>query len=340
MMRRLTRVFCLAAAVFLFMTALPVLAQANGYRLIMKDGSYQIITKYQVIGKRVRYYSAERHDWEEVPVSMVDWVATEKWKREYAPGGDKPTVVTNPNDPGQVEAAKLDAEERAAREAEKDRIPMVLPGLRLPDESGVWALDTFDGQPELAHVTQTNGDLNRAYEHSVKPYRVGSKRGSRELIEQDGFAAQVELHVQRPVFYVRLTRPKGAPNPPPLDGALTVNTHGAAEAKGDKGAVSSPNSTYAILALNVDPHRRWATAEQVDRLVEGPVPTYVTVLKKEILPGGYWMKLTPESPLLIGQYALVEILDPHTINLDAWAFGINPQAPDNTDTVSVVDGSQ
>lgn len=336
MMRRLRKAFGLITAVMI-LAALPATAQANGYRLIMKDGSYQIITKYQVIGKRVRYYSAERHDWEEVPVKMVDWVATEKWKMEYGPDEKAPVVVTNPNDPGQVEAAKLDAEERAAREAEKDRIPMILPGLRLPDESGVWALDTFDGQPELAHITQTSGDLNRAYEHSVNPYRVGSKRGSRELIEQDGFAAPVELHVQQPVFYVSLTRPKGAPEPAPLDAPLTVNTHGADEVKNDKGAVSSPESTYVILALNVSPRERWATAEQLDRIVEGPVPTYVTEMTKQIMPGGYWMKLTPKSPLLIGQYALVEVLDRKTVNVDAWAFGVNPQAPDNTDTVGKVD---
>ncbi len=330
-----------AAFLALALAAPMAMAQANGYRLIMKDGSYQIITKYEVKGQRVRYYSAERHDWEEVPVGMVDWVATEKWKREYGPGGDQPTVVTNPNDPGQVEAAKLDAEERAAREAEKNRIPMVMPGLRLPDESGVWALDTYNGQPELAHIMQTNGDLNRAYEHSVKPFDVGSKRGSRELIEQDGFAAPVELHVAEPVFYVSLTRPKDAEEPPPLGPVMTVNTHGASELKNDKGAVSSPDSTYVILALNVDPHRRWATAEQVDGTVEGPTPTYVTEMTKQIMPGGYWMKLTPKNPLLIGQYVLVEVLNPKTVNIDAWAFGVNPQAPDNTNTVGKIDaGSQ
>lgn len=331
-MRAIRTILC----AFLILAALPVLAQANGYRLIMKDGSYQIITKYQVVENRVRYYSAERHDWEDVPANMVDWVATEKWKREYGPGETGPVTVTNPNDPGQVEAAKLDAEERAAREAEKNRIPMVLPGLRLPDESGVWALDTYDGQPELAHITQTNGDLNRAYEHSVKPYSVGSKRGSRELIQQDGFAAAVELHVQQPVFYVSLTRPKGAEEPAALGPVMTVDTHGASSEKNDKGAVSSPNSTYAILALNVNAHERWATAEQVDGTVGGPTPTYVTELTKEIMPGGYWMKLTPKTPLLIGQYALVEVLGPKTVNVDAWAFGVNPQAPDNTDAVGKV----
>ena len=330
------KVFCTVASLFLVLTALPALGQANGYRLIMKDGSYQIITRYQMKGDRVRYYSAERHDWEEVPSSMVDWVATEKWKREYGPDETGPVAVTDANDPGQVEAAKLDAEERAAREAEKNRIPVILPGLRLPDESGVWALDTYDGQPELVHITQTNGDLNRAYEHSVKPYRVGSKRGSRELIEQNGFVARVELHVAQPVFYVSLTRPKGAEDPAPLGPVMTVNTHGAGEEKADKGAVSSPESTYVALAMNANARERWATAEQVDRIVEGPTPTYVVQMTKQIMPGGYWMKLTPKTPMLIGQYVLVEVLGPQTLNVDGWAFGVNPQAPDNTDTVGKV----
>ena len=326
----------ISGAVLAVVLALPVAAgaqQASGYRLIMKDGSYQVITKYEVKGDRVRYYSAERHDWEEVPVKMVDWVATEKWKRDYGPDQGGPVVVTNPQDPGQVEAAKLDAEERAAREAEKNRIPVILPGLRLPDESGVWALDTFDGQPELAHMTQMNGDLNRAYEHSVKPYDLGSKRGSRELLQADGFAAAVELHVQQPVFYISLTRPKDAPDPGPLGPVMVVDTHGLSSVKNDKGAVSSPESRYVILQLDVNPRERWASAEQVDGAAEGPVPTNVTETTKEILPGGYWMKVTPKRPLEIGQYALIEVLGPKTVNLDAWAFGVNPQAPDNTDTV-------
>ncbi|HEX4068377.1 MAG TPA: hypothetical protein VHZ09_20320 [Acidobacteriaceae bacterium] len=330
------RLFRILSAAFLILMSSLALAQANGYRLIMKDGSYQIITKYEVKNDRVRFYSAERHDWEEVPASMVDWVATEKWKRDYGPAETGPVVVTNPNDPGQVEAAKIDAEERAAREAEKERIPMILPGLRLPDESGVWVLDTFDGQPELAHMTQTNGDLNRAYEHSVLAYEIGSKRGARELIRVDGFAAKVEVHVAQPVFYVSLDRPKDAPDPGPLGPVLTVNTHGASSVKDDKGAHSSPDSRYVILALNGNPHERWADAEQVDATVHGPTPAYVTETTKEILPGGYWMKVTPKSPLLIGQYALVEVLAPNAVNLDAWAFGVNPTAPENTDTVGKI----
>ncbi len=46
---------------------LPALAQAPNQRLVLKDGTYQVVTKYQKVGDRVRYFSAERGQWEELP---------------------------------------------------------------------------------------------------------------------------------------------------------------------------------------------------------------------------------------------------------------------------------
>src|SRR5947199_834244 len=91
------------------------LAQQLAKRLILKDGSYQLATQWEVKGDRVRYYSAERGEWEDVPNSMVDWDATDKFTREREAGKPAP------------EAVQLDKELEAEKKQDEARSPHVVP---------------------------------------------------------------------------------------------------------------------------------------------------------------------------------------------------------------------
>src|ERR1700727_3211373 len=112
------------APVFVLILPLYSHAQELARRIILKDGSYQSVTKYEVKGDRVRYMSAERNEWEEIPASLVDWPATEKYEKERAAGAALPGVV------------ELDKEVANEREFEPAKLPEVAPGLRLHQDSG------------------------------------------------------------------------------------------------------------------------------------------------------------------------------------------------------------
>lgn len=48
------------------------------FKLYLKDGDYHVVREYQVLGDRIRYYSTERGDWEEIPKDLVDLEKTER----------------------------------------------------------------------------------------------------------------------------------------------------------------------------------------------------------------------------------------------------------------------
>ena len=140
-----------SGAAWLVVSAPTVHAQARTKRLVLKDGSFQGVTKWEMKGDRVHYFSAERYQWEEMPTSLVDWPATEKYNAS----------LTEPQTTPQAQAREVDAEERAEREKEEAATPAVAPGLRLPQSGGVFMLDTYRGQPQLVEMGQSGADVNK-----------------------------------------------------------------------------------------------------------------------------------------------------------------------------------
>ena len=150
-MRQLHPIRALLLAGFAILLLVPFSAQAQqlAKRLILKDGSYQLATKWEKKADRVRYLSAERNEWEEIPNSLVDWEATDKYEKDRAAGKPAP------------EAVVLDKELEAERQADEAKSPHVAPGLRLPDEGGVVLLDNYQSKPELVQLEQNGGEVNK-----------------------------------------------------------------------------------------------------------------------------------------------------------------------------------
>jgi hypothetical protein len=319
-------------------TAPTSASPAPNQRLILKDGSYQIVRKYEVVGDRVRYVSAERGETEELPESLVDWPATAAWAKAHAPGA-APTVSDSSANSASQEAAEIDKEAKAEREEEAARSPTIIAGLRLPDEDGVFILDTFQGRPELVEVPQNSGGLNTSTPHNVLRAAIPAG-GSKQLIQLEGYKAKVQLHVNQPVIYVSLDGREPNQSGEASDSALTVDTHGASAAmdkQASKRSHSSPTSRYSIVRVQVKKNSRVVGAMKVSLLGKPEQSVDVVDTVSEILPGGHWMKLTPKYPLDIDEYALVEILSPGELNLDVWDFGVNPREPEAKNAISPVE---
>ena len=89
------------------------LVLGDTFKLYLKDGDYHLVREYQVQGDRIRYYSIERGEWEEIPKALVD---LEKTDREHQANSEAAAK----------EAQEQDEEDKAEREQRREiaSIPM------------------------------------------------------------------------------------------------------------------------------------------------------------------------------------------------------------------------
>ncbi|MBB5318283.1 hypothetical protein [Tunturibacter empetritectus] len=291
-------------------------------RLILKDGSYQIIMSYRIVGNVVHYISAERGGAEEeIPLSLVDLDATKRWDRQHS----QPTASPDNPQPPAIDPELLKEEaDRAAL------TPEVAKDLRLPEQDSTLALDTYRGTPELVPLAQTDSDLNRNTGHNLLKAAVNPLSASHQIVELKGESSPIQLHVKDPVLYLRIgDESVGSTAGTPL----TVDTHGATTRAGNDPSGGSPNSRYVIVRADVRRGARVIASFRIGLLGGVQRQEDVVETTTELLPGGHWLKITPREPLDFGEFALMEVLSDKAVNLGVWDFGVHPVSPENRDVL-------
>lgn len=286
----------LIAALALVYAGAGVAQQANE-RLILKDGSFQSVVKFEVQGDRVHYLSAERYEYEDIPASLINWDATKKYNDELGANKLKSHVIETP-------------EEKEAREKEEANSPEIAPGLTLPGAGGVFLLDEFKGKAEAAEIMQNGSESNKdvrkgTLRNTINPF--STKQG----LEIKGAHAQIQSHIARPTVYIDID-----------EGAVsdaTLNTRFRLIRAVPKGDTRVIGSAKVNVSGNVSEQANYLPA------------------KVEKIGTGQWVKLTPAQNLPPGEYAVVEMLSPQEMNLYVWDFGVNPNAPANPNVWRPVD---
>jgi len=317
LLRRTPLFTAISLAVIAIVLTLPCPAQDLARRLILKDGSYQLVTQYEVKGDRVRYKSAERDDWEELPSSLVDWPATEKYEKERAAA------------PALPEASTLDKD----IDAKESQLPLVAPGLRLPEDSGVFLLDSFQGQPQLVEMQQAEGGISRNTRGNILRGAVNPAASAKQTVELDGEHAAIHVHVAVPSIYINVD--DESDQPPSGETASAKIVEPSLDApRDDPQAPQRPEKASAPVdrfrIVRAKPKNGKRVVGDIKRAVTGKVSQDQDSVKVTIdrISGG-WLKLTPTEDLAPGEYVVVEMSGGNAMNLYVWDFGVNPNGPAN-----------
>jgi hypothetical protein len=175
-----------ASAPFALLSLLLICATlvfGDTFKLYLKDGSYHLVREYQVQGDRIRYFSTERGDWEEIPKELTNLEKTERERKAKA-------------DAVSEEARAQDEEEKAEREQRREieAIPM---------NSGAYYKE--NGQLKSIPVAdyQVVTDKKRRMLQVLSPVPLVAGKASVVIKgEHSGFVVSED----RPQFYLRLEK--------------------------------------------------------------------------------------------------------------------------------------
>jgi hypothetical protein len=264
---------------------------ARGKKLVLKDGSFQLVRSYERKDDRVKYFSLERGDWEELPAAIIDWDATAK--AEVAAETADAALVSKIHK--QEEATKVETV------LDVDASLQVAPGVFLPPGEGMFVVEgqsvTLLGQVGTAVTT----DKKTVLKQVLSPVPIVP---SKHNVEIPGAQSKLRVTTATPEFYLReyfdpdrdsTIERTGRPSEFGPEVELVRAT-----VKGNKRQLESIRS---LLGQQLTPDRksvsmqRWEVARTVFRF-------------------------TLSEPLSPGEYALAEIL-PGGMNMFVWDFGVD-----------------
>lgn len=168
----------IAIALLAFAVALP----AATIRLYLKDGGFHNVREYEKKADRVRYYSTERGDWEEIPLELVDLKKTqdEATKRETEQ---------------KQQARLMDAEEKAERTEQREIAA-------IPYEAGVFQVSKEQATTLKSAETKVVNNKRRSILKAMSPIPIVSGKST---VEIDGLKASHVVPPGQPEFYIRLS---------------------------------------------------------------------------------------------------------------------------------------
>lgn len=264
----------------------------RGKKLILKDGTYQVVREYQRNGDRVRYFSLERGDWEEIPAAIVDWDATAKDEAATS----KANAATLDKLHQQEEAKRLD------NVSDIDASLQVGDGAFLPSGEGLFVVEGKSVRLLQQAGARGKTDTLRTVEQIMSPVPIVP--GKQKVLIQ-GEHATIRLHTNAPEFYLR--------EPPPDPDRVSPIL------KSSRPGESGPD-VVLIKAKVVHNGRQLEAVKTLFGQEVGRDRVEISVQRWEVAPAVYRFTLSQALPP--GEYVLAEVLD-EGLNYYVWDFGVD-----------------
>jgi hypothetical protein len=261
-------------------------------KLILKDGTYQLVREYERSGDRVRYLSAERGVWEELPAAMIDWDATAK---------DQAAIDKQ----SQELVEKIHASEVAKSMDPPLDVDASLPvaqGVYLPSGEGLFVVEGKTVRLLQQVGSSTKTDKMRTIGQVLSPIPVVP---GKITITIPGTRASLRLRTPTPEFYLREA-------PPDPDRVSPI-------AKSSRPGENGPD-VVLVHAKVVHSGRQLESISTLFGEAMSENRNEVALQRWEVAEGLY--RFTLGQALTPGEYAIAEVLA-DGLNYFVWDFGLD-----------------